>query len=231
LIYAKKIVTLHRFLILTGMKKIVVVALMAFSMAAVAQQVTPLSIQLAEFNRDSLRNLYLSQPAMYRASLDVVAKDLAKNADEVKAARAELKIEQAHAKEIGNSLKKATKMAASLKKLYGKERGELNKMRNAVEDQQKTLKNQVELNEATRNSYFAFLEKEQHELGEAISEVADRLRSIEDLENAIRAGQTSLQSYGSQLVQKGAELDRIDAQLKQRVASVQAEQKTAKTMK
>lgn len=222
---------MHRFLILTGMKKIVVVALMAFSMAAVAQQVTPLSIQLAEFNRDSLRNLYLSQPAMYRASLDVVANDLAKNADEVKAARAELKIEQAHAKEIGNSLKKATKMAASLKKLYGKERGELNKMRNAVEDQQKTLKNQVELNEATRNSYFAFLEKEQHELGEAISEVADRLRSIEDLENAIRAGQTSLQSYGSQLVQKGAELDRIDAQLKQRVASVQAEQKTAKTMK
>lgn len=231
MIYAKKIVTLHRFLILTGMKKIVVVALMAFSMAAVAQQVTPLSIQLAEFNRDSLRNLYLSQPAMYRASLDVVANDLAKNADEVKAARAELKIEQAHAKEIGNSLKKATKMAASLKKLYGKERGELNKMRNAVEDQQKTLKNQVELNEATRNSYFAFLEKEQHELGEAISEVADRLRSIEDLENAIRAGQTSLQSYGSQLAQKGAELDRIDAQLKQRVASVQAEQKTAKTMK
>ncbi len=222
---------MHRFLILTGMKKIVVVALMAFSMAAVAQQVTPLSIQLAEFNRDSLRNLYLSQPAMYRASLDVVANDLAKNADEVKAARAELKIEQAHAKEIGNSLKKATKMAASLKKLYGKERGELNKMRNAVEDQQKTLKNQVELNEATRNSYFAFLEKEQHELGEAISEVADRLRSIEDLENAIRAGQTSLQSYGSQLAQKGAELDRIDAQLKQRVASVQAEQKTAKTMK
>lgn len=222
---------MHRFLILTGMKKIVVVALMAFSMAAVAQQVTPLSIQLAEFNRDSLRNLYLSQPAMYRASLDVVAKDLAKNADEVKAARAELKIEQAHAKEIGNSLKKATKMAASLKKLYGKERGELNKMRNAVEDQQKTLKNQVELNEATRNSYFAFLEKEQHELGDAISEVADRLRSIEDLENAIRAGQTSLQSYGSQLAQKGAELDRIDAQLKQRVASVQAEQKTAKTMK
>lgn len=222
---------MHRFLILTGMKKIVVVALMAFSMAAVAQQVTPLSIQLAEFNRDSLRNLYLSQPAMYRASLDVVAKDLAKNADEVKAARAELKIEQAHAKEIGNSLKKATKMAASLKKLYGKERGELNKMRNAVEDQQKTLKNQVELNEATRNSYFAFLEKEQHELGEAISEVADRLRSIEDLENAIRAGQTSLQSYGSQLAQKAAELDRIDAQLKQRVASVQAEQKTAKTMK
>jgi len=216
---------------LSDSKKIVVVALMAFSMAAVAQQVTPLSIQLAEFNRDSLRNLYLSQPAMYRASLDVVANDLAKNADEVKAARAELKIEQAHAKEIGNSLKKATKMAASLKKLYGKERGELNKMRNAVEDQQKTLKNQVELNEATRNSYFAFLEKEQHELGEAISEVADRLRSIEDLENAIRAGQTSLQSYGSQLVQKGAELDRIDAQLKQRVASVQAEQKTAKTMK
>ena len=124
-----------------------------------------------------------------------------------------------------------TDTSVSLILIIQRIRCELNKMRNAVEDQQKTLKNQVELNEATRNSYFAFLEKEQHELGEAISEVADRLRSIEDLENAIRAGQTSLQSYGSQLAQKAAELDRIDAQLKQRVASVQAEQKTAKTMK
>ena len=221
---------MHRFLILIRMKKIVVLAFMAFSMAAFAQQVTPLSIRLAEFNRDSLRNLYLSQPTMYRASLEVVAKELEKNAEEVKAARAELKIEQAHAKEIGNSLKKATKMAASLKKLYGKEQKELNKMRNAVEEQQKTLKNQVELNETTRTNYFAFLGKQQQELGEAITEAADRLRSIEDLENAIRAGQTSLQGFGSQIAQKGAELDRIEAQLKQRVASVQAEQKTAKTM-
>ena len=107
---------------------------------------------------------------------------------------------------------------------------ELKNTKSLTEEQQKTLKDQVELNEATRTNYFAFLGKQQQELGEAITEAADRLRSIEDLENAIRAGQTSLQGFGSQIAQKGAELDRIEAQLKQRVASVQAEQKTAKTM-
>ena len=107
------------------MKKIFFIAFMALGMSAMAQHVTPLSIELAEVKIDSLRTLYVTEPTMYRASLEVVAQSLAKNAEDIKAAKSELKVEQAHAKEMGNSLKEATKMAASLKKLYAKEEGEL----------------------------------------------------------------------------------------------------------
>ena len=103
------------------MKKIFLIAFLALGMSAMAQHVTPLSIELYDVKLDSLRTLYVSEPTMYRASLEVVAQNLAKNAEEVKAAKAELKVEQAHAKEMGNALKEAAKMTASLKKLYSKE--------------------------------------------------------------------------------------------------------------
>ena len=73
------------------MKKILFLAFMALGMSAMAQHVTPLSIQLAEVKLDSLRTLYINEPTMYRAALEVVAQSLAKNAEEIKAAKAELK--------------------------------------------------------------------------------------------------------------------------------------------
>ena len=96
-------------------------AFMAMSMVMMAQHVTPLNIQIAEVKLDSLRTLYQTEPTMYRASLDVVAQQLARNNEELKQAEAELKSEQAHAKEMENAIKEATKMSASLKKLYAKE--------------------------------------------------------------------------------------------------------------
>ena len=55
------------------MKKIFFMAFVALSVSAMAQQVTPVNITLAEFNVDSLRTLYMTEPIMYRASLDAVA--------------------------------------------------------------------------------------------------------------------------------------------------------------
>ena len=75
------------------MKKIFFMAFVALSVSAMAQQVTPVNITLAEFKVDSLRTLYGSEPIMYRASLDAVAQALEKNATELKTAKAELKSE------------------------------------------------------------------------------------------------------------------------------------------
>ena len=116
------------------MKKVVLLAVMALSLSAMAQQhVKPLAISLAEVKLDSLRVLYSSEPMMYRASLDVVASDLKKNADEIKAAKAELKEEQSHAQEIDNTLKDASKTVNSLKGLYNKEEAELKTMQKNIE--------------------------------------------------------------------------------------------------
>ena len=212
------------------MKKILFLAFMALGMSAMAQHVTPLSIQLADVKLDSLRTLYINEPTMCRAALEVVAQSLAKNAEEIKAAKAELKVEQTHGKEMANSLKEATKMTASLKKLYTKEESELKSMQKVVEKQQKTLNKQKELNQSTRDNYLLFLEKQQKELGYSLREVADRQRAIADLETSIQNGQTRLQTYIQETQQKALDLAQLEAQLKEKNNTLKAEQKSAKSL-
>ena len=213
------------------MKKIFLMALVALSMTAVAQVVSPLNISLADFKVDSLRTLYLAEPIMYRASLDAVAQALAKNADEIKAAKVELKTEQAHSKEMAAMLKEAGKMVESMKKLYDKEEAELKDMQKTVEKQQKTLAKQKELNVETREAYSSVLEREQKELGYSLRELADRKRAIADIETTLQNSQSKLTIYDQQLVQKADDLTSMEALLKERTANVKNEQKAAKAMK
>ena len=215
---------------LNTMRKIILLAFMALGMSAFAQKVTPLNIQLAEVKLDSLRNLYIAEPTMYRASLEVVAQELTKNGEDVKAARAELKDEIAHAKEMGNSIKEANKMAASLKKIYAKEESTLKSMQKTVEKQQRKLNSNKRLNKETRDNYSTMLEKQQKELGYALRELAERQRAIAELETSIQNWQTTLQSYVQETQQKALELTKIESTLKERTDALKAEQKFAKTL-
>jgi chromosome segregation ATPase len=212
------------------MKKVFLLAFMALSLSVAAQKVTPLTIELAEVDINALRAQYQSEPIMYRAALDKLSKDLEGDAAEIKNAKAQLKVEQSHSKEMEKSLKEAEKMAASLKSLYTKEEAELKKMMQTVQKQQQTLSKQVELNEETRESYVAFLEKQQKELNYSLREVADRQRAISDLEATISNSKTNMQYYVQAVNQKAADLANIEAQHKQRVSTVKAEQKSAKSM-
>ena len=212
------------------MRKIILLAFMALGMSAFAQKVTPLNIQLAEVKLDSLRNLYIAEPTMYRASLEVLAQELTKNGEDVKAARAELKDEIAHSKEMSNSIDEASKMAASLKKIYAKEESTLKSMQKTVEKQQRKLNSNKRLNKEARDSYSNMLEKQQKELGYALRELAERQRAIAELETSIQNWQTTLQSYVQETQQKALELTKIESTLKERTDAVKAEQKFAKTL-
>ena len=205
-------------------------AVLALSMSAFAQRVTPLNITLAEVKLDSLRTLYLAEPIMYRASLDAVAQALEKNDKEIKAAKTELKVEKQHAKEMGTSLKKAESMVASLKKLYGKEENELRNMSKTVEKQMKTLGKQNELNDETRNLYRSFLEKQQQELNYSLRDVAERARAISDLETSIQNAKSNLSQFEQQANLKESELKFMETQLKERQKLVKEEQKAAKSL-
>lgn len=212
------------------MKKFILMAFVALSVSAMAQKVTPLNITLTDVKIDSLRALYMADPIMYKAALKSLDQALDKDADEVKAAKAELKVEQQHAKEMAKSLKEAAKMAASLKKLYSKEESELKSMSKVVEKQQKTLSKQNELNQETRDVYRSFLDKQQKELGYSLREVAERSRSVSDLETTISSRQTELSAFDQQVTQKAGQLALIEAQLKERQKIVDAEQKAAKSL-
>ena len=126
------------------MKKYFLAALLALSMSAFAQHVTPLSIELTEFKLDSLRTLYLAEPPMYRAALNMVAQSLDMDAAAVNEAKTQLKVERAHSKQIATSIKEATKMTNELRKLYGKEESELKSMQKSVVRQQETINRQME---------------------------------------------------------------------------------------
>lgn len=212
------------------MKKVFFFVFAACCMTAAAQHVVPVNIQVVDLKLDSLRALYQTEPTMYRASLDVLSQQLAKNAEELKTAKAQLKAEQTHAKQMQTSLKEAVKMTASLKKLYGQEEKELKSMQKVVEGQQRNLSKQMDLSESARNEYTRFLDTQQKELGYSIREVADRQRSITDLETSIQNGQTGLHTYLQELQQKAAQVATVEAQLKERTAILKTEQKSAKSM-
>ena len=200
------------------------------SMVMMAQHVTPLNIQIAEVKLDSLRTLYQTEPTMYRASLDVVAQQLARNNEEIKQAEAELKSEQAHAKEMENAIKEATKMSASLKKLYAKEESEIKSMQKIVEKQQRALNKQKALNEANKQNYSQLLEQQQKELGYELREIAERIRAISDLESVLQNSQTNLIAFMREIEDKATRLATLKAQYKERLAILKAEQKAAKSM-
>lgn len=210
------------------MKKIFVMAFLALGLSAMAQHVTPLNIEIVELKADSLRALYAAEPTMYRASLDIVAKDLARNGDQIKAAKAELKDEKTHAKEMDASLKDALKMTAELRKVYDKEEAALKSMQKTIEKQQRKLASNRRLNKEARDNYSQMLEKQQKELGYSLREVAERLRSVSDLETSIQNWQTTLQGFVQETVQKESELAQIEALYKQRQAEVKTELKAAK---
>lgn len=219
------------FLIIITMKRIILLAFTAFSMSIMAQHVTPLSIQFTEIRLDSLRTLYLSEPTMYRAALEVASQQLNKTSEAIKSAKTELKTEQAHAKEIGKSIKEAEQMVKALKKLYSKEEGELKSMQKVVEKQRKTLTKQKELNQEAKDSYTKLLEQQQKELAYCLRDVVDRQKAVADLEATIQNGKNALQTYNSEIAMKTNDLSLIEAKHKQQADAVKAEQKAAKNMK
>lgn len=213
------------------MKRIFLLAFAALSMSLMAQHVTPLNIEITEPKLDSIRQLYQAEPTMYRAALNVVVTNLEKNEDELKAAKAQLKIEQAHAKEVEATLKDASQLTATLQKLYTKEEEELKSMQKSIEKQQKTLNKHKTLDKETREGYQLLLEKEQKELSYALREVDNRQRAISDMETTLRNARLDLDTYKHETQEKAEEIAKLEAQLKERMAIVKAEQKSAKVLK
>lgn len=211
------------------MKKFFTLALLAVGMTVMAQNVTPLSIQIPELKLDSLRSLYISEPAMYRASLEVLAGQFAEVDKQLKNARTELKAELDHSKVMASLLKETGSTASSLAKLYTKEAGEIKDMQKTIEKQQKSLKKQSALNQKSRESFSNLLDAEQKQLNKALKEIAERQHDINNLQSQLSSMQTTLQGFDAEIVQKNADLTALENLYKERLAILKAEQKTAKS--
>ena len=209
------------------MKNVFVIFLMGFSLTIMAQHVTPLDIKIAELNLDSLRGAYLAQPTMYRASLDVVAEQLEENAQQIKEAQNELRIEMIHAKEMRRVLNEGVKRLSVLKKTYAKEEAEIKSLMETLEDQRQKLEKQTELNQQTRDGYIQMFSNEYSRLEQTLSDLANRIQEATLLSNELQNATFSYQTYEQELERKA----QVEALYETRKDALKAEQRAAKSLK
>ena len=212
------------------MKKIFIIAFVSLSMATMAQHVKPLAIQIAEINLDSLRNAYLSQPTMYRASLEVVAEQLEQNAQQIKSATQELKQEQVHGKEIARATKEANKNLTALQNLYEKEESEKDALLVMIEQQKKKLTRQDKINSQTTDYYVKMLNEQQQIVEQSMSDLKIRKQQVEQLLEEWQALQLKYQTYNQEIEKKAFELAQTEVLLKERMKILKEEQKAAKSL-
>ena len=212
------------------MKKICILAFMCLTVSVMAQHVNPLSIQIAEINLDSLRNAYLAQPTMYRASLEVVAEQLEQNAQQIKSATQELKQEQAHGKEIARATKEANKNLTALQNLYEKEESEKDALLVMIEQQKKKLTRQDKVNSQTTDYYVQMLNEQQQIVEQSMSDLKIRKQQVEQLLEEWQALQFKYQTYTQEIEKKAFELAQTEVLLKERMKILKEEQKAAKSL-
>ena len=213
------------------MKNVFVIFLMGFSLTIMAQHVTPLDIKIAELNLDSLREAYLAQPTMYRASLDVVAEQLEENAQQIKEAQNELRIEMTHAKEMRRVLNEGLKRLSVLKKIYAKEEAEIKSLMETLENQRQKLEKQTELNQQTRDGYIQMFSNEYSRLEQTLSDIANRVQEATLLSNELQNATFSYQTYEQELERKAFDLAQVEALYETRKDALKAEQRAAKSLK
>ena len=213
------------------MKNVFVIFLMGFSLTIMAQHVTPLDIKIAELNLDSLREAYLAQPTMYRASLDVVAEQLEENAQQIKEAQNELRIEMIHAKEMRRVLNEGVKRLSVLKKTYAKEEAEIKSLMETLENQRQKLEKQTELNQQTRDGYIQMFSDEYSRLEQTLSDLANRVQEATLLSNELQNATFSYQTYEQELERKAFDLAQVEALYETRKDALKAEQRAAKSLK
>lgn len=213
------------------MKNVFVIFLMGFSLTIMAQHVTPLDIKIAELNLDSLRGAYLAQPTMYRASLDVVAEQLEENAQQIKEAQNELRIEMIHAKEMRRVLNEGVKRLSVLKKTYAKEEAEIKSLMETLENQRQKLEKQTELNQQTRDGYIQMFSNEYSRLEQTLSDLANRVQEATLLSNELQNATFAYQTYEQELERKAFDLAQVEALYETRKDALKAEQRAAKSLK
>jgi len=212
------------------MRKILTIALMAVSVVMAAQHVTPIEVNVVDLNLDSLRDAYMSQPAMYQSALKVAEQELEQNAADLKKARAQQKAEETHVKEMSLTLQEAQKLIAGLKKTFAQEEKELKTMLKTIGKQQANLLKQTDLNPETRENYSRLLEEQQKGLNYSLRDVADRMRAITDMEEDLRKGQNNINAYHQETIQKALDITSLETKIKHNMAKLKKEQKAAKSI-
>ena len=212
------------------MKRVYLLCLLFVGICASAQQLTPLSIQLAELNLDSLRDAYLAQPTMYRASLEVVEQELEQNAQQIKVAKEQLKAEQNIAKEVAKTIKDGLKMLAAAKKQQASEEKELAALIKLWDAQQKKTAKQDLLNQPTKDVYTTLCAQQKQVLDQLVQDLKAQNKTLTESEEQLKSMQLTWQTFSQSIEKKAFELAQLEVSYQTKKEMLKAEQKAAKKL-
>ncbi len=204
------------------------IAALAICSTLFAQHVTPLNITLVDFSLDSLRIRYADNMPMYRAELERI-QDLQEATDkEMSHIRKELKDEKTYAKELTAYLKDHENSLIDLQKTMEVEYSALTSIQQSAEKTLKRLQKTSLLNRDTRDSCITSLQTEKKEVIRMEDELATRQKYLITLLDRVRAYQTELSTFNTEILNKEVDLKQLENTQKARKASVKAELKNVK---
>ncbi len=211
------------------MKKIgILMSALALACSLSAQHVSPIAVQLAQFQLDSMRVQYANDLPMYKSELQRIQLTQDANKSALASAQKELKEEKAHAKRLASYLKDKQSAYSSLLRSCENEEKVLKKMEDNINGQLQKTQKSILLNGDTRNDHSVNLTNEKQEVTRALSDVAFRLKNLNKVLAAIPAEQKALANYNLEIQNKEVDLKQLQQTHKTRVATVKSELKTVK---
>lgn len=203
--------------------------LLSMTLSLSAQHVTPLNINLTEYNLETLRSEYAG--SAYLVELQRLDKLLKDDTKALKDAQAQLKAEKDYLKQMTAYVDKADKAFKNLQTYSQKEIDELGKLKENVEKQIRSINSTNQLNEETRAKSLDQLQTQRRGLEGAINATTNRQSQLANHPVMLQQIRTDLMVYNNEVINKEADLKQLEANLKTRRDIIKSETKNVKAQK
>ena len=212
------------------MKKSILFALMLMLVSPMsAQHVTPLNVQLTNFNLDSLRSQYSGQS--YLLELQRLEKLMKDDTKSLKDAQSQLKAEKDFYKQMTSYVEKSESSFKNLQALSQKEQDEFGKLKENAEKQLRNLNSTSLLNSETRTKVIDQLQTQRRTMEAAINATTNRQSQLANHPVQLQQMRTDLMVFNNEITNKETDLKQLETTLKQRREIIKGEMKNVKAQK
>ena len=194
-----------------------------------AQHVTPLNVQLTNFNLDSLRSQYSGQS--YLLELQRLEKLMKDDTKSLKDAQSQLKAEKDFYKQMTSYVEKSESSFKNLQSLSQKEQDEFGKLKENAEKQLRNLNSTSLLNSETRTKVIDQLQTQRRTMEAAINATTNRQSQLANHPVQLQQMRTDLMVFNNEITNKETDLKQLETTLKQRREIIKGEMKNVKAQK
>ena len=208
-------------------KQIFVMAFAAMGATLCAQNVTPINVNIVDFNLDTMR-YYAGTDDQYVIDLETVNKQVKADKESIKLANKTAKSERDYYKAQTKINKQRTKQLSAQEKVYKSQAKADKKEQKEIEKQRKALLKDAALDQQSLAQTNASLEQREAKLRDNEHERDMHMRDIKRDREILKDDMIALSSYELDLKDKEAKLKNLDQTNKLQAKMLSNEIKTTK---